>query len=123
MGTCSGGIKGGCLLARQDPDRKRSHFIGFGFSENEGGRVHATFSILDKHDKALRKVFEMGTATAPEALDFNPDTWGAYFTPTAEEKAQSVRAEWSTRLRAEARVFRVFRVRRGNTGPRRQVVR
>ena len=67
--------------------------------------VHATFSILDTHDKTLRKVCEVGTLAAPCAID-NALDWGQRFTPTAEEKALAVRADGSIRLRAVVRLFR-----------------
>ena len=60
-------------------------------------RVHITLSILDKYDKILREVNELGTAAAPSCA-FS-------FTPTAEEKARSVRADGSIRLRADVRLF------------------
>jgi len=65
--------------------------------------VHATFSILDTNDKTLREI-HWGTASEPEPHDFTADS-GDYFTPTAEEKAQSVRADGSIRLRAVVRLF------------------
>jgi len=68
--------------------------------------VHITFSILDKNDKILRTVQKLGTAAKPVAHDFkNSVYWGSNFTPTAEEKAQSVRADGSIRLRAVVRLF------------------
>ena len=69
-------------------------------------QVHATFCILDKNDKTLSKVYEVGTATKPVEKDFTAFTyWGGQFTPTAAEKAKSVRADGSIRLRAEVRLF------------------
>ena len=67
-------------------------------------RVHAIFSILDPHDNAIRKL-EMGTATYPTEIT-EKCFWGCAFTPTAEEKAQSLYADGTIRLRAEVRVFR-----------------
>ena len=62
----------------------------------------ATFTILDKHDKTLRHVYEVGTATAPT---HRYRLTAKNFTPTAEEKEQSVRTDVSIRLRAEVRLF------------------
>jgi len=69
-------------------------------------RVHITLSILDKHGKILREVHKLGTATEPAEEDFTVfPHWAGAFTPTAVEKAQSVRADGSIRLRAEVRLF------------------
>ena len=99
------GVSGDCLLCGSfDPEH--SHFIGFAIKGQRKCRVHAKFSILDKDDKTLRTVHEIGTAAAPEEHEFDDDSfWGTDFTPTAEEKAQSVRADGSIRLRAVARLF------------------
>ena len=51
--------------------------------------MHATFSILDTNDQMLHKI-HLGTASEPEMHDFTGDS-GDYFTPTAAEKALSVR--------------------------------
>ena len=61
--------------------------------------MHATFTILDKHDKTLRHVYEVGTATAPTQ---RYRLTAKNFTPTEE---QSVRTDVSIRLRAEVRLF------------------
>ena len=97
-----GGAEGWCTLQCSDTDEE-SHFIGFEVDGIATCRIHATLSILDKHDKILRKVFEVGTS-APFAID-DAVYWGEIFTPTAEEKAQSVRADGSIRLRAVVRLF------------------
>ena len=99
------GVSGYCLL-NGSLDPKHSHFIGFGIEGPKKCRVHAKFSILDKDDKTLRNIHELGTAAAPDEREFEDDSfWGTEFTPTAEEKAQSVRADGSIRLRAVARLF------------------
>jgi len=84
--------------------------------------VHATFSVLNKHDKTLREVFKVGTATEPfkklwelqcptepdedsSTLFLATQSNEEYFTPSAEEKAQSVRADGSVRLRAVVHLF------------------
>jgi len=64
--------------------------------------VHATFTILDKHDKTLRHVYEVGTASAPTQLY---RLTAKNFTPTAEETEQSVRTDVSIWLRAEVRLL------------------
>ncbi|KAJ1494537.1 hypothetical protein T484DRAFT_2469952 [Baffinella frigidus] len=107
--TFRGEVEGWCTLQSLD-----SHFIGFGIERDGKCRVHATFSILDKHDKTLRQVCELGTATEP--YEINGRLWGHKFTPTAEEKAQSVRADGSIRLRAVVRSSPTPRRRRGGGG-------
>jgi len=67
--------------------------------------VHATFCILDKNDKTLGEVHEVGTATAPVEFDFSIADVNKCVIPTAEEKAQSVRADGSIRVRAVVRLF------------------
>jgi hypothetical protein len=67
--------------------------------------VHATFSVLDNNDKVLRQIYEVGTATAPDIFDFKEFVCEEYFTPTTEDKAQSLRADGSIRLRAVVRLF------------------
>jgi hypothetical protein len=99
------GFAGSCLL-KASSDLEHSHFIGFRIEVGVRCKMHATFSILDKHDKTLRTVKEMGTAAAPVEIDFTlHPSWGVNFTPTVEEKAQSVRADGSIRLRAVVRLF------------------
>jgi len=94
------GVTGKCCLSIMN---EHTHLIMFCFDGRAKCRVHATFSILDKHNKTLRQVYEFGTADAPEiAEDFDP---GDDFTPTADDKAQSVRADGSIRLRAVVRLF------------------
>jgi len=72
-------------------------------------RVHAMFSILDTHDKTLGKIAECGTANTPQALatSFSKSYVfaGTHLIVTAAEKARSVRADGSIRLRAEVRLF------------------
>ena len=83
---------------------QEEHFIGLRISEIDQWKVHATFSILDKHDKTLRQVCELGTATEPYKINHYDDD-GIQFTPTPEEMAQSVRADGSVRLRAVVNLF------------------
>ena len=83
-----------------------SHFIGFVIKGRAECRVHATFSIVDKHDTILLKISEVGTAAAPRAVDFTRGRFrGLDFDPTADQKEQSVRADGSIRMRAEVRLF------------------
>ena len=83
-------------------DHSDKPFITLRIWRTENCRVHATFSILDKHDKILRQVVEIGTADAPQTVVF---FMGDPFEVTAAEKAQSVRADGSFRLRAVVRLF------------------
>ena len=85
---------------------EHSNYIGWEINGRDKCMTHTTLSILDKHDAILNKVYEHGTAAAPKEVDFsNARMVGRSFTPTAEEKAQSVRADGSIRLRAEVRLF------------------
>ena len=89
------GISVVCIFCASS-DAEFSHFIGCSIEGRDKCRVHVTLSILDKHDKILREVYEGGTAAAPLEIDFTGSPcWGDEFTPTAEEKAQSVRADGS----------------------------
>ncbi|KAJ1494540.1 hypothetical protein T484DRAFT_1927026 [Baffinella frigidus] len=100
-----GGVAGKCVL-KLSSNPERSHFIGFMVEGGGQCRVHLTFSLLDTHDKTLRQVHQIGTARAPVDKLFKAFRyWGRTFTPTAEEKAQSVRSDGSVRLRAEVRLF------------------
>jgi len=99
------GVSGGCVL-RFSSDSEHSHCIVYRMLGLHGLHMysmHATFSILDQHDKILRKVdfppFEVDLITAHTAV------WCNNFTPTAAVKAHSVRADGSIRLRAEVRLF------------------
>jgi hypothetical protein len=101
-----------CLFSNSSTT-EQSHFIGLRISDFQW-KVHATFSILDKHDKTLRQVCELGTATEPYKFNHNDDDDddddddeddGIDFTPTPEDLAQSVRADGSIRLRAVVRLF------------------
>jgi len=98
-------VEGMCTLQYSSgPDR--SHFIGFKVEGVDKCRLHASFSVLDTHDKTLCEVFEIGTATEPVEHEFADGLMlGTVFTPTAEEKAQSVRADGSIRMRAVVRLF------------------
>jgi len=112
------GVTGSCLLFTSTRP-KHSHCILFTTGAKGKCRVHATIFILDKHDKALRHVYELGTATAPTELNSTLDSFrqgttvystmtkklSKHFTPTAEEKEKSVRADGSIRLRVEVRLF------------------
>jgi hypothetical protein len=91
------------------PDEDDSHFIGLRM-ENDRAEftkclVHATFSILDKNDTGLCQIYEEGTDMAPVMFDFKEFLCAEYFTPTAEDKAQSMRADGSIRMRAVVRLF------------------
>jgi hypothetical protein len=99
------GVAGKCIL-QCSSNPEHSHYIGYSIEGRDKCRLHATLSILDKHDKILRQVDKTGTAEAPNEKDFLASRyWGRSFTPTAAEKAQSVRADGSIRLRAEVRLF------------------
>ncbi|KAJ1494542.1 hypothetical protein T484DRAFT_1765259 [Baffinella frigidus] len=112
--TFGEGAEGFCILqpplqppsAEHSSTPQHSHFIGFRIEGLGKCKAHATFSFLDQHDKTLREVIKLGTATAPFERDFSVMyLWGQFFTPTAEERAQSVRADGSIRLRAVVRLF------------------
>ena len=103
-----GGVAGACIIFNM--------FGGYHISIRLSGvtmgkcRVHATFSILDKHDKTLCQVGEFGTANRPqEAATCSLGKYkvfaGKFFKVTAVEKAQSLRADGSIRLRAVVRLF------------------
>ena len=98
-----GGVTGKCMIQIRS---RSGHFIGFRLQGLAKCRLHYTVSVLDKHDKTLYQVFEAGTAAAPVETDFTDGSYdGNYCTPTAEEKAQSVRADGSIRLRAVVSLF------------------
>ena len=104
--TFGEGVTVRCVLQNITSTHPRhSHCIGCKIEGPSVCRVHVTFSILDKHDKALLRVFEMGTARAPREIDLTGDDLrGKFFTPTSDQ-AQSVRADGSIRLRAEVSLF------------------
>jgi len=103
------GVMGECTLSTSERDAcgDDEPVIGFTVSGRAKCRVHATFSLLDKHNATLRQVCEIGTADAPREVeeDYECLSCGNPFTPTADEKAQSVRADGSIRLRAVVRLF------------------
>ena len=97
-----GGVSGNCMFEVSITDG-HSHFIGFGFTGRATCRVQTTFFVLDRNDKTLR---EWGGGTAPREQHGREGSYaGIGFTPTAEEKGQSVRADGSIRLRAVVRLF------------------
>ncbi|KAJ1490921.1 hypothetical protein T484DRAFT_1776215 [Baffinella frigidus] len=99
------GVTGSCSL-KPCSRPEHSHHIGLKVEGRAKCMLHATLSILDKHDQTLRKVQEFGTSTTPKELDFALSPfWGGKFTPTDEEQEQSVRADGSIRLRAVVRLF------------------
>ncbi|KAJ1468674.1 hypothetical protein T484DRAFT_1754960 [Baffinella frigidus] len=103
-----GGGVAGCVLKCGDAPEVFSHFIGFDIvGEHKTLRVHATMSVLDKEDRTLRQVYEIGTAAAPEEVspEGNDVSYGIDFTPTKAEQDASVRPDGSVRLRAVVRVF------------------
>ena len=82
-----------------------SHFIGYRIGGRDKCRLHVTLSILDKHDNTLCQLYQTGTAAAPVEKDFTTSPYfGRNFTPPAAGNAQSVRADSSSRLRAEVRL-------------------
>ena len=93
---CGNGVARACTLDYSS-NPTLSHFTGVQIEGRANCRLHATLFILDKHDKILREVYEVGTAAAPFEFT-DPQCWGQNFTPTAEEKVQSVRADGSIRL-------------------------
>ena len=99
------GVAGACSMM----ELAGSYYMSVDFSGVAMGkyRVHATFSILDKHDKTLGQVAEFGTANTPQALATITGKVfvGKQLNVTAAEKAQSVRADGSIRLRAVVRLF------------------
>jgi len=97
------GVTGRCIFGGSSHP-EFSHYIGFTIDGRDKCRAHMTLSIPDKHDKTLRQVLETGTAAVPVERDFTAYE-GEHFTPTAAEKAQSVRVDGSIRLRAEVRLF------------------
>jgi len=102
-----GGVTGAFALIShaQNPqggsEPGHSHAIAFTFARS--CKAHMTFSVLDKDDKILRTVVEWGTPTVP--LSVAAGVGGRNFTPTAEEKGQSARADGSIRLRAVVRLL------------------
>ncbi|KAJ1490249.1 hypothetical protein T484DRAFT_3369091 [Baffinella frigidus] len=85
---------------------EHSHQVGYGIQGIDKCKVHVAISLLDKDDAILRQIFEDGSVTAPVEHDFKSyEAWGEFFTPTAEEKVQSVRADGSIRLRAFVSLF------------------
>ncbi|KAJ1477736.1 hypothetical protein T484DRAFT_1749912 [Baffinella frigidus] len=93
-----GGVSGRCVLV---VDKTDSQYIAFEPKGIDKCRVHATFSILDKNDKILRQVSEIGSDDAPTDQEIK----GVLFSVTVAEKAQSVRADGSIRVRAVVRLF------------------
>ena len=101
-GFCT--LREGCYSEEGADDADwHSHDIYFEIHGIDECRAHATFSVLDEHDKILCQVYEVGTADEP--VRKKDDCWGGVFTPTAEDTAQSVRADGSIRLRAVVRLF------------------
>jgi hypothetical protein len=103
---CGRGVTGECLLTCSlSPDY--SHFIGFELDGIDSCKVHASFSLLDRHDRILRRVHEFGTAAVPDEIKCSGRNSysGRNFTPTAREQEQAVRADGSIRLRAVVRLF------------------
>ena len=103
--TCDLGesVVGSCALY-PTIDPGHSHSFGVAFEGRAKFRVHATFSVLDKNDKALPRTVQLGTADKPHQIKAGKFV-GEDFTPTEEEKAQSVREDGSIRLRAVVRLF------------------
>jgi len=100
------GVTGNCVFHSCSSGPERSYFIGYGIKGRAKCKVHVILSILDKHDKVLLSLPEIGTAAEPTEHKFTAvPHWGRNFRPTAEEKAQSERADGSIRLRAVVRLF------------------
>ena len=74
--------------------------MGVGFTKPVKCKVRATFYVLDKNDDIL---FEFGTE--PTTFDFEGVELSEHFTPTVEEKAQSLRADGSVRLHLKLRLI------------------
>ncbi|KAJ1469872.1 hypothetical protein T484DRAFT_1754191 [Baffinella frigidus] len=97
---------GHCVLSAAVRGSTESHFVGFVMDGPCKGRVHAKFMMLDKFDKLLGRVFEVGSAAAPQVCDFEDEfSAGVSFTPTATEKDKGEREHGNMRLRAVVRVF------------------
>ena len=100
--TFGGGFTGKCSFFYPPSHISEPCFIEFNFINSPACRVHAKFFILDKHDQTLRE-FEGGSGQAEWC---QPGVAAqAHFTPTDEEKAQSMRADGSVRLRAVVKIF------------------
>ena len=94
------------MLSRDLSTPELSHFIAFKIEGVAKCGVHVKFAILDKRGKILCKLPNIGNATAAIHHDFTNGRYtGRAFTPTWEEKALSVRADGSIRLRAVVRLF------------------
>ena len=107
LGQEGGGQMGCCLHLRARAHCGHGHLLGhyIEFYVNSGGeyKMHATFSVLDKHDNILRQVCEIGTTDTPRELV--DGCAGDAFKVTEEEKAQSVRADGSCRVLAVVQLF------------------
>ena len=77
------GVSGSCVL-KFGTEAGHSHEVEFRCSGPRGRatcRVHASFSLLDKHDTTLR-AWEWGTAGIPHEHVCGTDVQGCGFTPT-----------------------------------------
>jgi hypothetical protein len=100
-----GGILGGCNVHTVG-GLLHSHFIGLGFSGIGLALTHTRFELLDKWDKCTRLIYENGSLTNPTERDHTKLAWGVHFTPTQQDKDESVRLDGSVRVRAVIRLFR-----------------
>ncbi|KAJ1474976.1 hypothetical protein T484DRAFT_1910516 [Baffinella frigidus] len=101
------GVTGWCVL-QVSKEPEHSHLIAYRIQGRAKCRAHVAFSVLDKRDRVLRTVFEIGSAAAPREQDFSglhSKAKGMSFSLSAEEKAQSLRADGSVRVRAAVRLF------------------
>jgi hypothetical protein len=102
------GVQGRCLLtttttAASVRGASETHRVYFKPQGINKCRAHVTFTVLDRQDKPLLQVCELGTAANPCDLD---GTWrGAGFKVSAEQKAESSHATGEFRVRAAVRLF------------------
>lgn len=100
------GVQGRCLLtttAASIGGAPESHRVYFKPEGTCQCWAHVTFTLLDRQDKPLLQVYELGTAAKPCELD---ETWrGASFKVTDDQKAKSTRATGGFRVRAAVRLF------------------
>ena len=101
-----GGVVGFCCLFYSKKE-ECSHFVGATFKGIGVCKTHTTFELLGPTDRCVRVVCTSGPLTAPTLKDYSKmNAFGINFTPTADDKTKSVRADGSFRMRAVIRLFR-----------------
>ena len=84
----------------------KSHFIGFCLDTQTSYKVHSTFLVLDRDDKLLHQICELGSSSKPyQVTEDTSKSYGTHFTPTDAVEEKSTRSDGSVRLRAVVRVF------------------